>query len=227
MNVKTYTATVEKITKYTEHSLLIRFSLPEKMSFSAGQFVMVQLNGVKKPFSISSPPSDDSLELLIRMHDEGLLTPHLWKLSEGDHVEIIGPYGKFGVVESENDEIVFISAGTGVAPFHAMIQDLLESGTKKKVSLIFGFRENYFFEEVFTELAKKYPNFTLHPSCSGDRADWTGLRGRVTEHLKELLGDGKGKDYYICGPKPMVEDTEKHLKDDLDVDATCIHVERW
>lgn len=227
MDVKTFEATVTKLDKYTEHSLLIRMKLSEKMDYNAGQFVMVQLNGIKKPFSISSPPSQDKLELLIRMHEEGLLTPHLWELKVGDTLEIIGPYGKFGVVESENKEIVFISAGTGVAPFHAMIGELLASGTDKKVSLLFGFRDNFFFEEIFKDYEKKYSNFKMYASCSGDRKDWTGLKGRITEHFKELLGNGKGKDYYICGPKPMVEDTEKRLKEEFGIDAKNIHVERW
>jgi 3-phenylpropionate/trans-cinnamate dioxygenase ferredoxin reductase subunit len=61
---------------------------------------------------------------------------------------------------------------------------------------------------------------------SQPHAGWEGERGRVSESLlrKHLPVSAPGCDYFICGPVPMMQATEKALKS-LGIPLGNIHTE--
>jgi NAD(P)H-flavin reductase len=220
-------ATVRNIQTFSEDNFLLSVEPEKKFNFKAGQFVMITCNGKERPFSISSPTSEKNLEFLIKKHLDGELTPSLCSLKKGVKIEISGPFGNFGVRDTKAKEIVFIAAGTGVAPFRAMIVDALKRFPDKKINLIFGFRNDFYFEDFWRTLEKKNKNFKVFASCSQPTPKWKGLTGRVTEHLSEVLVNPSQEEVYICGPSVMVEDVKKRLLDDVKLKLEQIHVEEW
>ena len=66
-----------------------------------------------------------------------------------------------------------------------------------------------------------YPHFVYFPTLSQE--DWEGYSGRVQKHLGEDLHN---KDFYICGLKDMVLETQQYLLE-RGVPASCIHFERY
>ncbi|MFH1802253.1 MAG: FAD-binding oxidoreductase [archaeon] len=217
---------VESIERFREHNFFMKTKPEKELKFKAGQFVMVGLGEIEKPFSIASFLGEKTLDFLISVHPDGEMTPKLEGMKKGDGFVVGGPYGVFGVKDTNAKEIVFVAAGTGVAPFRSMVVDALQRFHDKKIKLIFGFRYDYYFEKFWKELGKKYKNFEVCATCSKPGKGWKGKSGRVTEHFDCEIKDSKAKEVYICGPPAMVQSTKEELAR-LGFNNKQIHMEKW
>lgn len=221
-------AEVTSIEVFSEDNFVLKLAKPEGFEYRAGQFAMLHFNSKQKPFSIASHPSEEELIFLIKEHDNGDVTPHLMELKEGDEVEITGPFGVYEVKASDAEEIVFIAAGTGVAPFRSMILDVLERFPDKRVRLIFGFRYDFYFGDFWEGLKKEHSNFDYYVCCSRPKeAKWEGACGRITDDLEERIGGVDGKDVYVCGSEGVVEGVKDKLFNDMKFPKERVHIEEW
>jgi len=116
----------------------------EPTPFQAGQYmtigVMVDGRIVQRPYSIASAPGTaaDGYEMYVRLVQGGTFTPLLWRLAVGAKMRMIGPKGKF-VLEPEDERIhLFISSGTGNAPFVAMMRQALLDGAPRRAVFLSG-----------------------------------------------------------------------------------------
>lgn len=217
---------VESVEKFEENNFFLKVRPKKKFKFKPGQFVMIEFDGVKKPFSIASFPGEETIDFLISTHPDGQITPKLAELKEGDSFDVEGPYGTFVVKDTDAKEIIFIAAGTGVAPFRSMVTDALYRFPDKKIGLIFGFRYDFYFNDFWKKLQKVHKHFDICGCCTRPPKKWNGYTGRVTEHLANKIQDAKDKEVYICGPPAMVKDTLKELKE-IGFKAKQIHLEKW
>src|SRR3989344_6300834 len=134
--VQKFSSELLKITQLSPNTKHFVFKTGPDFSFVSGQFVMVTLSDeagqqVRRAFSIASPPSQKgSIDLCVKILPEGRLSSHLGKLAPKQSVQMEGPYGKFTLEPSHPSEVVFIAAGTGIAPIRSMLIDLLERGHK-------------------------------------------------------------------------------------------------
>jgi len=208
-------------------NIFLKVQPNENFDFKAGQFFMIKIGKDEKPFSIASFPGENTIDFLISVHPDGTVTPKLNRMNVGDSFEIEGPYGVFNVRDTNAKEIFFIAAGTGIAPFRSMIMEALQRFPKKKVKLIFGFRDVFYFEHFWKELESSYKNFSLVPCCTKPEKNWKGNVGRVTSYLEKEIKNAKDKEVYICGPPQMVMDTRIILENRLGFDKEKIYVEKW
>jgi len=117
----------------------------EPTPFEPGQYmtigVMVDGKIVQRPYSVASPPVEagtEGYEFYVRLVEGGTFTPLLWELPVGHRMRIIGPKGKF-TLEPDDDRVhVFISSGTGNAPFIAMMRELLAEGRPRRAIMLNG-----------------------------------------------------------------------------------------
>lgn len=200
---------IKDISQDTKH---ITITVPEEFDFYPGQFISLILNinneELRRPYSIASKPGEGKLELCIKILPDGKATPTLGKLKSGDKINAMGPMGTFYINDqSLAKPIIFISTGTGVAPFRSIITHLLEHSFEKPINLITGYRfeANVLYEQAFKNLESKYPNFKYHRICSreGERKGYVQIL--IDENFKE------DADYYICGLKDMVNSVTEHL----------------
>ncbi|MFH1376593.1 MAG: FAD-dependent oxidoreductase [Candidatus Woesearchaeota archaeon] len=221
-----YKIEVIGIKKFSEGSFILKTKKPKAFNFKAGQFVMIHYKNNKKAFSISSHPSNKTLYFLIKKHNKGAVTPFLYNLKKGDKIEISGPFGAFTIKDLSSKEIIFIAAGTGISPFRGMILEALKRFPNKKINLIFGFRQDFYYKDFFDKLKEKNKNFNYHAFCTGNIKDWKGKKGRVTEHMPKIIISPNNKEAFICGPKEMAESTKNTLiKIGFKLDQ--IHMEKW
>src|SRR5438093_2804716 len=95
---------------------------------------------VQRPYSVASSPrvASEGYEFYVRLVQGGQFTPLLWRLPVGHGMRMIGPKGKF-LLEPDDDRVhLFISSGTGNAPFVAMMRHLLKEGGARPVVFLNG-----------------------------------------------------------------------------------------
>ena len=196
--------------------------------FEAGQYmtigVMVDGRIVQRPYSVASAPRDaaDGYEMYVRLVDGGTFTPLLWQLPVGHRMRIIGPKGKFTLAPDDERIHLFISSGTGNAPFVAMMRELLAEGRPRPVVFLNGcsYERDLGYRPLVEDWAATgaYP-VTFMPTVSRPdderNAAWTGRTGRVESILGPVLDELElspdNSIAYICGNPDMILSAEATL----------------
>jgi ferredoxin/flavodoxin---NADP+ reductase len=201
----------------------------EPTPFESGQYmtigVMVDGKIVQRPYSVASPPAvigTDGYEFYVRLVEGGTFTPLLWDLPVGHGMRMIGPKGKFMLRPDDERTHIFISSGTGNAPFVAMMRQLLIDGRPREVVFLNGV--SYASELGYRDVLERwvtsgeYP-VTFVPTVSRpmdpQNADWTGRTGRVESILGGVLDElgltPADSIAYICGNPDMILSAEATL----------------
>jgi ferredoxin-NADP reductase len=201
----------------------------EPTPFEPGQYmtigVMVDGKILQRPYSVASPPAvagDTGYELYVRRVQGGTFTPTLFDLPVGHRMRMIGPKGKFTLLPDDDRIHIFISSGTGNAPFIAMMRQLLIDGRPRRAVLLNGV--SYAHELGYRPLLEgwvetgEYP-VTFMPTFSRpddpSNAAWTGRTGRVEAILAPVLDElgltPANSIAYICGNPDMIVSAEETL----------------
>ena len=180
---------------------------------------------VQRPYSIASDPAvagTDGYEMYVRLVDGGAFTPLLWQLPIGARMRMIGPKGKFTLEPDDDRTHLFISSGTGNAPFISMMRAMLREGRPRKAVFLNGvsYQRDLGYLDVLEgwQSSGEYP-VTFIPTVSRpnapENAGWTGRTGRV-ESIVAPVADELGLTpentiAYICGNPDMIISAEGTL----------------
>lgn len=218
--VQDYDATVTRVENLTPTIKGVWLKPDARMEFQAGQYINLNLpvnGGVRRAFSPASAPSCDEIELHVRLVEGGAGTTWIHQqLQAGERLSFSGPYGRFFVRESSPLPLIFLAGGSGLAGVLSMIEDLLEKGSARPMTLVYGQRSlaELYYHDRLTALAAQYPNFTYVPALSNepDGSNWQGARGFVHDVAKaHFNGMFAGHRAYLCGPPVMIEACIKTL----------------
>ncbi len=225
-------AEIVKIMKHTPRVKVFRMRPETKIAFVPGQFVMLSADGlqnlnktlVKRSYSIASKPTDEDIEVCIAKVDGGAFSGKIHEMKEGEKLNIEGPYGRFRLKDNEND-IVMVAGGAGIAPMMSMLRTLFESKAGQKIHLFFGVRspEEIIYREELSAMARQHENFELIIGFSEEAE--VGLRGNIHEVIR-MHGLSPGKDTYVCGPPAMVKAVREVLAE-LKFSKEDIQAEQW
>jgi ferredoxin--NADP+ reductase len=209
-------------------SFWVRFD-GEPTPFEPGQYmtigVMVDGKLVQRPYSVASPPSvagDEGYEFYVRQVQGGTFTPILWQLPVGHGMRMIGPKGKFMLRPDDDRTHIFVSSGTGNAPFISMMRQLLLDGRPRPAVMLNGVSHAH--ELGYRDLLEgwqasgEYP-VTFVPTVSRPNdplnASWMGRTGRVESILGPVLDELEltpdNSIAYICGNPDMIVSAEETL----------------
>jgi ferredoxin--NADP+ reductase len=201
----------------------------EPTPFEPGQYmtigVIVDGKILQRPYSVASPPAvagTDGYEFYVRRVQGGAFTPILFDLPVGHRMRMIGPKGKFTLLPDDDRTHVFISSGTGNAPFISMMRQLQIEGRPRRAIMLNGV--SYVHELGYRSLVEgwqasgEYP-VTFVPTVSRPNdplnAAWTGRTGRVESILAPVLDelrlDPTNSIAYICGNPDMIVSAEETL----------------
>jgi ferredoxin--NADP+ reductase len=202
----------------------------DRADFAPGQYLTIGVdsNGkiVQRPYSVASSPRDagsEGYEFYVRLVENGIFTPLLWRLQPGQQMRMIGPKGKFMLEPDDDRTHVFISSGTGIAPFISMIKTLIHEGAPRRTVVLHGvsYKTDLGYRELLEEWQRTgaYPveyvpsvSRATHPQNAG----WQGRLGRVEAVVPEVYDElgltPENSIAYICGNPDMI----------LSVDATLL-----
>jgi ferredoxin--NADP+ reductase len=201
----------------------------EPTQFEPGQYMtigaMVDGKIVQRPYSVASPPATagtDGYEFYIRLVQGGTFTTLLWRMEIGQGMRMIGPKGKFLLEPGDDRTHVFISSGTGNAPFVSMMRQMLVDGAPRRAVFLNGV--SYAHELGYRAIVEgwqrsgEYP-VTYIPTVSRPNdpvnAGWLGRTGRVETILGPVLDElgltPADSIAYICGNPDMILSAEETL----------------
>jgi ferredoxin-NADP reductase len=206
----------------------VRFN-GEPTPFEPGPYmtigVVVDGKLIQRPYSVASPPTlagSDGYEFYVRLVQGGTFTPLLWRLPIGHGMRMIGPKGKFMLLPEDDRTHIFISSGTGNAPFVSMIRQLQLDGQSRRVVFLNGVSHAH--ELGYRDLVEGWQRsgefpITYVPTVSRPNdpvnASWMGRTGRVESILSPVLDElgltPADSIAYICGNPDMILSAEETL----------------
>jgi NAD(P)H-flavin reductase len=203
---------IVEISDETPFVKTLKMRMDKKLDFLPGQYVFVVIEGERlllRPYSIASSPIDEFLELCVAKVEGGVASKYLHERAVGDSLRIRGPLGKFVLCRTENP-LIFIAAGSGIAPFRSMIRFALDSGWKNEIHLLFGVRTkaDVIFAKEWEDLEKAFPNFHVVITLSREDGPETGYVQTKINRFSHL----KDADVYVCGAGNMVQETMDALE---------------
>ena len=202
------------------------------IAFDPGQYLTIGVYAdgklVQRPYSVASAPrvaGTDGYEFYVRLVPILRFTTLLWRLPIGHRMRIIGPKGKFLLEPDDRRTHVFVSTGTGIAPFISMIRESMALGQPLRTVMLHGC--SHVEELGYRDLLEgwqadgSYP-LTYVPTISRPNdprnAGWTGRVGRAEAVIHAVCKDlGLRPDntvVYICGNPEMILNVEQVLMND-------------
>ena len=222
-------------------------------AFRPGQFLTFRLSVedsvAQKPktvvrcYSLSDAPRSDCYRISIKRipapADRSDAPPGLSSSFFHDHVGedsrlwIKAPSGHFHLMEDEPLPIVLIGGGIGITPMLSILNTVLEDEMNRKIWLYYGVRnsDEHIMKEHLQTLAKEHDNFHLHVCYSApNENDQVGVDyqhdGRVDIPLLRTTLKLMRYQFYVCGPRPMMESLVPGLED-WGVDSDDIYYESF
>ncbi|MBK7580278.1 MAG: oxidoreductase [Myxococcales bacterium] len=202
---------------------------PEPLEWIPGQYLELGLAGADKrmPYSIANAPGSalaGRFELAVLRGSGG---GALDELVVGAAVDVFGPCGTFVRSAPPDVPTVFVGTGTGLAPLRAMFQSALEEQSSAPIVVLFGARTEpeILWRGELEALADRVPRFRYEPTLTQPQNGWSGRRGRVQDHLAELVSPLANAHVYLCGLSEMVVDCTRVLTTELGLAASRISTE--
>jgi ferredoxin-NADP reductase len=209
--------------KYSEEeadNIRTFFFKPEKpIKYTAGQYVELSLDhpnpdnrGKKRWFTLSSSPEEELISITTKYAADkpSSFKKHLFKLSEGDVLDLNGPMGDFVLPKLIQIPLIFVAGGIGITPFHSILEWLSSVEEERPIKLLYAVKseEEIIFQDTFTR-ANVYPTIIVGEAS----AAWGGERGHLSAEMILGLSDfTEDSLIYVSGPEPMVEKLEKDIK---------------
>ena len=135
---------ITEVEHYTDRLFRIRTERPKTYRFTAGEFVMIGLEGTpKRAYSITSGPYDDFLEFYSIKVPDGPLTSKLQKVKVGDTLQVGDkPTGTLTLNNIElGGDLWMLATGTGIAPFISLLRDPTTFDHFKRVHVVWSVRQ--------------------------------------------------------------------------------------
>jgi ferredoxin-NADP reductase len=184
------------------------YVLDAPFSYQAGQFLTFRVCGTLRSYSMSSSPdTDGELMMTVKRVPGGLISNWMHDhLAPGDLIEATLPAGVFCLRENPTPLVAF-AGGSGITPILSLAKSALVA-TSRQVRVLTANRDadSIIFGSALTELARRYPaRFEV-------RYHLDIQHGFVTDRVvRDFVGRDGDADFYICGPAPFMDLTERAL----------------
>ncbi len=235
MPIPRYTIICSEKTLIARDTYQLRFTRPSDWTFKAGQFVLLDVPLQTNPtdiqtraYSIASKPDEQEILLIVKLKHGGRSSTWVNEvLTIGSHVTMQGPFGNFVLPAVSTSPYLFLATGAGVAPFRAMILELLTRDEPYPIDLIFGVRtdDELFWIPECTTLAAEHKRFNFHPTLTRAPENWTGHRGRVQTIAPLIIRDLQERTIYACGNPDMTKEVKPLALEQWHIPKQRLHIE--
>jgi predicted ferric reductase len=203
-----------------------------RFRFDPGQFAWFTFGRspfslTSHPFSISSSAERDEVEIAVKAL--GDLSSRVSELDPGTTVYVDGPHGVFSIDQDEGPGFGLIAGGVGITGLLSMLRTMADRDDVRPVVLVYANRDwdGVAFRDEIERLERRLSLTVVHV-LERPPAAWTGESGWVSAELlsRHLPRGYRRFQFFICGPAPMMDATEKALLE-LGVPVERVHTERF
>jgi nitric oxide dioxygenase len=189
------------------------------LAYRAGQYLGLRLEidgqEIRRNYSLSRAADGSQYRISVKREAGGMASNFLHDhVAAGDTLDIFPPAGDF-VLENSERPLALISAGVGVTPVLAMLEDALRAGNRPVHFIHYARNADvHAFGDYIDQLASRHPRLR-HYVCYED-ADSAERRpdsvGRAhLEQLRQWLPQSTDLDAYFVGPRPFMSFINKTL----------------
>ncbi len=208
----------------TKALLLLTVRPTQVVPFQPGQYVKLEIDGVKRRYSIVSAPHEEVLEFCIERAPRGAMTTRLWSLQRGDRVAVQAKTKGKLWLDLRFPAHLMVATVTGIGPFVSMVRAYLYQGRGGHAFYILhgaSYHDEFVYRAEFERLAARHPNrVTYVPALSrpaeARNAGWTGETGRVSGLLAKYIARFAlvpcSTQLYACGHPGMVREVKKRFE---------------
>ncbi|XP_043220223.1 NADH-cytochrome b5 reductase-like [Amphibalanus amphitrite] len=224
--------TLTSITALSDSASLYRFSLPAGTSLCLPPGGHLRLRAddagrsVTRAYTPVSPPDAQGyFEVYIRLYPSGAMSSCVRRWRVGQPALWSGPFGEYRPRPTDR-RLVFLAAGTGVAPFVNLVRAAVEDeDSETRLTLLLAVRR---LQDVFPrdQLAQwaSYWNFTYQLFVSGAREGTDGAAPRYREPVRwrrlqerdvrevALQSAAGSTRYLVCGTRSFEKDVLNYLQ---------------
>ena len=234
---------VKAVEPLTEDAVVIEFEVPPELegefSFTHGQHVSLRCEAAgddtRRSYSICSAAGSGQLRVAVKRLPGGIFSAFaLEQLRAGDVVEVVTPIGHFNTPLDplHATSYAMIAAGSGIAPILSNLSTILAVEPGSSVTLIYGNRtvKDIMFLEELEDIKNRFPErFALYHVLSREEQDVELFHGhidaeRVSRFLDQLVPPDTIDEWFLCGPREMIESAKDVLLE-RGVDAAHVHAE--
>lgn len=192
------------VTPVTHDVHCIRIEKPKGFTFVPGQATDVAIDkpgwqSELRPFTFTCLNEDPYLEFTIKSYsDHDGVTNQIGQLKTGDHLLIHEPWG---AIEYKG-EGYFIAGGAGITPFIAILRQLHKENRLANNKLFFSNKTagDIIYEDELAKLLGKNAVFIVT-----GKPDKKYPKNYINEEFLEKNIDNFNKQFYVCGPDPMIK----------------------
>lgn len=193
----------------------VRLATDAPLDHRAGQFVSVirPSDGLTRPYSVASLPSEPYLELHVRRVPHGRMSAWLCDEAEvGEALRLRGPAGECFYVADPDQPLVLAGTSTGLAPLVGIVRDALSRGHRGPIALYHGS-----LRATGLYLADELAALAAHDNV---RVVRSVLEGPVPDGVEQqaldalVLGGGhdlKAARAWLCGAPELVRLVKRKL----------------
>lgn len=195
--------------------------LQETFHFLPGQALRVKVVpddsgvAVNRDYTVVSAPGEHFLQIAVKRLPVGKVSTFLHdRAIEGSKLLVAKPSGKFTAMRSSQASAILLSAGIGITPMVALVQQL---GVRVALAAhVDKSEEAHPFRQMFLDAGVK------------TQVHYTRKNGRPPRDIGARLvrSTGVDHDWYICGPRTFMNDAVDTLSD-AGVDSKRIHIESF
>jgi ring-1,2-phenylacetyl-CoA epoxidase subunit PaaE len=192
---------------------------------------------VRRTYSLVSTPGTWPLQIVARIHPQGLMSGYLADaLRVGDSIDALPPNGSLTPRPAFKDRRTFVAfaSGCGITPVMSVAASVLAMDSRNRFILFYGNRNSartMCLEDLQALKDRNLGRFSVHFVMSQEPQEVELYNGRldgerVMRMARTLFAPREVSEYFVCGPGTMIDDVSATLKE-LGVERDRIHGEHF
>jgi cytochrome-b5 reductase len=191
------------------------FLCPDNIIDTVGQHIILINNNLRRTYTPINI-TNNIICLAVRIYENGKMTPYLDQMKIGDTIEFEYKKSLLSYCDDElilknkhveNNNIVMIACGTGIAPMIQMINHI----HTKKLTLLYAARDptDILCKEMIDSKMKNNVWYTVNHN---DNNEWNYSTGYINDSMLEKVGLDDSSFVVLCGPYSMTKSVKKLLE---------------
>jgi sulfite reductase (NADPH) flavoprotein alpha-component len=161
----------------------------------------------------------------------GLCSDHLCNLKPGSPIEFYIHHNDQFRLPDDNQDLIMIGPGTGIAPFRAFLSERESAGATGRNWLFFGdqhFTTDFLYQTELQQWIESGLLNALDVAFSRDQAEKIYVQDKIRQRSADFFQWlENGATLFVCGAKKMSEDVEKTLLELVKKSGIAERAEDW